>query len=115
MSDGPLWTLDGMAQAMNAERAGSLPGAVGGLSIDTRTIKPGEAFFAITGENRDGHEFVSAALAAGAALAVMSRTSGITQTQPLLLVDDVLEGLRALARAARARTRAKIVAVTGSV
>ena len=50
----PLWTLNDMAAAMGAGRAGALPRAVPGLSIDTRTIKPGEAFFAIQGENRDG-------------------------------------------------------------
>ena len=63
----PLWSLDAMAAAMKAERAGNLPRDVPGLSIDTRTIKPGEAFFAIQGENRDGHEFVEAALQAGRA------------------------------------------------
>ena len=50
----PLWSLDAIAAAMGAERAGAWPREVPGLSIDTRTIKPGEAFFAIQGENRDG-------------------------------------------------------------
>ena len=67
----PLWTLDDMAKAMAAQRAGNLPAVVPGLSIDTRTVKPGEAFFAIQGENRDGHDFVDAALKAGAGLAVV--------------------------------------------
>ena len=73
----PLWFLDKMAAAMTAERAGDPPREVPGLSIDTRTIKPGEAFFAIQGENRDGHDFVEAALKAGAGLAVVSRMIGI--------------------------------------
>ena len=113
----PLWTLDAMAAAMRADRAGALPRAVPGLSIDTRTIKPGEAFFAIQGENRDGHEFVEAALKAGAGLAVVSRekAGAMPKDAPLLLVDDVLGALNDLARASRARSQARIVAVTGSV
>jgi len=106
-----------MAAAMKAERAGSLPRDVPGLSIDTRTIKPGEAFFAIQGENRDGHEFVEAALQAGAGLAVVARRrmAAMPQGAPLLIADDALAGLNDLAKASRARSQAKIVAVTGSV
>jgi len=113
----PLWTLDNMASAMKAERAGTLPREVPGLSIDTRTIKPGEAFFAIQGENRDGHDFVAAALKAGAGLAVVAREkqAAMPKDAPLLIVPHVLEALNALARASRARSAANIVAVTGSV
>ena len=77
----------------------------------------GEAFFAIKGDNRDGHEFVPAALAAGAALAVVAadKRDGFAADAPLLVVPDVLDGLRDLARAARARSAAKIIGVTGSV
>lgn len=112
-----LWSLDAMAAAMQAVRAGSLPPAVPGLSIDTRSIKPGEAFFAIQGENRDGHEFVPAALQAGAGLAVVAtdRQAAMPKDAPLLVVPDVLAALNDLARASRARSKAKIVAVTGSV
>jgi UDP-N-acetylmuramoyl-tripeptide--D-alanyl-D-alanine ligase len=113
----PLWTLPAMASAMSAARTGALPASVPGLSIDTRTIAPGEAFFAITGESRDGHEFVVAALGAGAGLAVVARDrlAAMPRDAPLLVVPDVLEGLNDLARAARARVNAKVVAVTGSV
>jgi UDP-N-acetylmuramoyl-tripeptide--D-alanyl-D-alanine ligase len=113
-----LWTLDDMAAAMRATRAGALPREIPGLSIDTRTIKPGEAFFAIQGENRDGHDFVEAALKAGAGLAVISRAkqADMPKDAPLLVVEgDVLGALNDLARAARARSNARIVAVTGSV
>ncbi|MCZ7658033.1 MAG: UDP-N-acetylmuramoylalanyl-D-glutamyl-2,6-diaminopimelate--D-alanyl-D-alanine ligase [Xanthobacteraceae bacterium] len=112
-----LWTVEAMAAAMGAARAGALPAAVPGLSIDTRTIKPGEAFFAITGENRDGHEFVAAALAAGAGLAVVAQSERdrFPADAPLLVVPEVLAALGDLAGAARARTSAGIVAVTGSV
>lgn len=111
-----LWTLDAMAAAMGAEKSGSLPAQVPGLSIDTRSMNKGEAFFAIKGEHRDGHEFVEEALQAGAGLAVVARAQAARFAgAPLLIVDDVLEALRDLARAARARTQAKVIAVTGSV
>src|SRR5882724_1618583 len=117
MTSSPLWTVDAMTAAMRATRAGPLPPSVPGISIDTRTIAPGEAFFAIKGDTRDGHDFVQAALEARAGLAVVAagRRDDSPQNAPLLIVPDVLEGLRDLARAARARARAKIVAVTGSV
>jgi UDP-N-acetylmuramoyl-tripeptide--D-alanyl-D-alanine ligase len=113
----PLWTVDAMAAAMGAERAGPLPASVPGLSIDSRTLELGEAFFAITGDSRDGHEFVAAALERGAGLAVVAadRRDRFAKDAPLLVVQDVLAGLRELARAARARSEAKVVAVTGSV
>src|SRR5262249_11562957 len=88
-----------------------------GLSIDTRTLAPGEAFFAIKGDARDGHEFVDAALKAGAGLAVVAadRRGNFAKDAPILVVPDVLEALIALARAARARSKAKFIGVTGSV
>ena len=112
----PLWTLDAMAAAMGAERTGALPTSVPGLSIDTRTLTPGEAFFAIKGD-RDGHDFVPEAVKAGAGPSVVARDKlgAMPSGAPLLIVADVLEGLNDLARAARTRTHAKIVAVTGSV
>ena len=113
----PLWTIDAMASAMDAERHGALPQSISGISIDTRTIVPGEAFFAIQGDSRDGHQFVAAALGAHAGLAVIaaSRRGDFSADAPLLVVPDVLTALRDLARAARARSQAKIIAVTGSV
>jgi UDP-N-acetylmuramoyl-tripeptide--D-alanyl-D-alanine ligase len=117
MTDLPLWTVEAMASAMRAARAGPVPQSIPGISIDTRTIARGEAFFAIKGDNRDGHEFVQAALEAGAGLAVVAveKRDMFASDAPLLLVPDVLDGLRELAQAARARTQARIVGVTGSV
>src|SRR6202521_208510 len=116
MSAPALWTVDDMAVAMGAERQGVLPQAVSGISIDTRSIGRDEAFFAIA-DRRDGHEFVAAALAAKAGLAVVAadRRAEMPKDAPLLVVPDVLAGLRALAAAARARTLAKVIGVTGSV
>jgi UDP-N-acetylmuramoyl-tripeptide--D-alanyl-D-alanine ligase len=113
----PLWKIDNMAKVMRAERSGMLPVETSGISIDTRNIAKGEAFFAIQGNNRNGHDFVEDALNAGAGLAVVARDqrARFVSDAPLLTVDDVLEGLRDLARAARARSTGKVIAVTGSV
>jgi UDP-N-acetylmuramoyl-tripeptide--D-alanyl-D-alanine ligase len=118
-----LWTVAAMEAAVGATlgqgglfRAGPPPRAVTGISIDSRTVKPGEAFFAIRGDTHDGHDFVPAALRQGAIVAVVSRERSHEYGEaPLLVVADVLEALRALAAAARARSDAKIIAVTGSV
>ncbi|HYC16403.1 MAG TPA: UDP-N-acetylmuramoylalanyl-D-glutamyl-2,6-diaminopimelate--D-alanyl-D-alanine ligase [Pseudolabrys sp.] len=111
-----LWTLDAMATAMHAERSGPVPADVNGISIDSRTLGKGDAFFAVRGENRDGHDFVDSALKGGSRLAVVARDhSDRFAGAPLLIVDDVLEALRDLARAARARMQARVIAVTGSV
>jgi UDP-N-acetylmuramoyl-tripeptide--D-alanyl-D-alanine ligase len=113
----PLWTVEAMASAMGAERQGVLPQSISGISIDTRTVAPGEAFFAIAGDNRDGHQFVTTALGVKAGLAVIaaSRRGEFPSDAPLLVVPDVLAALRDLAAAARMRTHAKVIAVTGSV
>jgi len=111
-----LWTIDDMAKAMRADKAGALSADISGLSIDSRTIAKGEAFFALT-DARDGHDFVEAALKAGAGVAVIKRDQRgrFPANAPLLMVDDVLDGLRDLARASRARIKGQVIAVTGSV
>ncbi len=87
-----------------------------GVSIDTRTLKPGDLFIALLGENGDGHDHVAAALAKGAAGAMVHRIpDNLRPGGPLLRVADTLEGLAALGRYARARFGGKLVAVTGSV
>lgn len=86
-----------------------------GVSIDTRTLQPGDLFVALTAA-RDGHDFVAQALDKGAAAALVSRVpEGVARDAPLLIVDDVQTGLEALGRASRARSGAKVVGVTGSV
>ncbi len=112
-----LWTTAEMAAAMGAERQGALPESISGISIDTRTLDRGDAFFAIKGDARDGHDFVPQALGAGAGLAVVSRDNrgSFPANAPLLIVDDVFEAMRDLGRAARARSQAQVIAVTGSV
>ena len=113
----PLWTSATMVAAMRATVQGTLPDAISGLSIDSRTVAPGDAYFAIKGEVHDGHAFVDAALKAGAALAVVAsaQREKFASDAPLLVVDDALAGLVELAHAARARLEGQMIAVTGSV
>jgi UDP-N-acetylmuramoyl-tripeptide--D-alanyl-D-alanine ligase len=86
-----------------------------GLSIDTRTLKPGDLFVALKGEARDGHDFVGAAIAAKAGAALVARAvPAVGPDAAFLTVANTQRGLEDLARAARARSRAQIVAVTGS-
>lgn len=109
----PLWTASDAAEATGGEARGDW--SVTGVSIDTRTIQRGDLFVALTAA-RDGHDFVAQALAKGAAAALVSRIpDGVADDAPLLVVDDVLDALGALGVAARARTGAKVIAVTGSV
>lgn len=117
MNGTPLWTLDAMVRATGGRVVGSPASAITGISIDTRTLDQSDAFFAIKGDRVDGHDYVAKAVAAGAAVAVVSeaRLLDMPKDAPLLVVPDVLDALRALARAARARTKARIIAVTGSV
>ena len=112
----PLYQIDALAHATGGSLRGA-PGAVCGVSIDTRTLQPGDAFFAITGDNSDGHAYVARALDGGAAVAVVARdrVDAMPADAPLLVVEDVLAALQATGRAARARTNAGILAVTGSV
>ncbi|MFP4238098.1 MAG: UDP-N-acetylmuramoyl-tripeptide--D-alanyl-D-alanine ligase [Rhodosalinus sp.] len=108
-----LWTAAEAARATGGRATADWTAT--GVSIDTRTLAPGDLFVALTAA-RDGHDFVAQALEKGAAAALVSRVpEGVTQDAPLLIVQDVQTGLESLGAAARARTRARVVAVTGSV
>ncbi len=89
-----------------------------GLSIDSRTIKPGEIFFAIVGDKNDGHAYVNKAFEKGAAAVVINRDrlSRFSNNPPgmVLAVDDTHEALLNLAAYIRRRTDASFAAVTGS-
>jgi UDP-N-acetylmuramoyl-tripeptide--D-alanyl-D-alanine ligase len=111
-----IWTLNDLAVAV-----GDAPPAksadVTGFSIDTRTIKSGEVFVALK-DQRDGHDFVTTAFKNGAVAALVSKAYQATADDgPLIRCDDVLTGLEAIGRAARARLSgaARAIAVTGSV
>jgi UDP-N-acetylmuramoyl-tripeptide--D-alanyl-D-alanine ligase len=112
MSDA-LWTAVEIAAATGGRAAGDW--SVSGVSIDSRTVQPHELFVALRGPNHDGHDFVPDALARGAAALVDRPRSGVSDTAPLVVVDDTMTALTALGRAARARSTARIAALTGSV
>lgn len=108
-----LWTSDDAVKATGGQVTKAW--AASGVSIDTRTLQPGELFVALK-DVRDGHDFVAQALEKGAAAALVSRVpDGVAKDAPLLIVPDVLKALEALGAFARARTQAKVVGVTGSV
>jgi UDP-N-acetylmuramoyl-tripeptide--D-alanyl-D-alanine ligase len=109
-----MWTA---ADAAAATGGSSLTEwAATGVSIDTRSLAPGDLFVALRGPNNDGHEFVARALQRGAAAAMVDRAiPQLPASAPLLGVADTLAGLAALGAAGRNRSRARIVAVTGSV
>nr|WP_245559687.1 UDP-N-acetylmuramoylalanyl-D-glutamyl-2,6-diaminopimelate--D-alanyl-D-alanine ligase [Amorphus coralli] len=109
-----LWTAGAIATAAGGDLLGE-DRPVTGISIDTRTLNPGDAYFAILGDRFDGHAFVDGAFEAGAATSVVSDGRAPGEGQTLVAVGDVLEALGDLGRAARARSQAGIVAVTGSV
>ncbi|HEY0267335.1 MAG TPA: UDP-N-acetylmuramoyl-tripeptide--D-alanyl-D-alanine ligase [Rhizomicrobium sp.] len=106
-----LWT-SAEAEAATLGKA-SKPFAVDGLSIDTRTLREGDLFVALKGDHRDGHDFVTAAFDAKAGAALVTHVPD-GATGPLLTVAHTQRGLEDLARAARARSNAKVIAVTGS-
>jgi UDP-N-acetylmuramoyl-tripeptide--D-alanyl-D-alanine ligase len=92
--------------------------AATGVSIDSRSVAEGDLFIAIRGPNTDGHLYVADALERGAAAAMVTRDwaeERETAEMPLLMVNDTDEGLNALARMARERGKARVVAITGSV
>lgn len=113
-----LWTAQAMVEAMEGRPVGTLPAGITGISIDSRTLQPGEAFFAIKGDQFDGHDFATSAMAAGAGLLVVAehRLPAFGNIKvPMIVVEDVLEALTKLGLASRARSKAQIIAVTGSV
>jgi UDP-N-acetylmuramoyl-tripeptide--D-alanyl-D-alanine ligase len=106
-----LWAADDLVAATGGVL--SVPFAAAGVSIDTRTLAPGDLFVALTGENGDGHRFVADALAKGAAGAMVHQD--VPGAGPLLRVRDTLAALARLGGFARQRFAGRVVAVTGSV
>ncbi len=116
MSQQPLWTTEALARAMGGRLTGKPAATIADISIDTRTLEPGEAYVAIKGHAHDGHAFVQAALDKGAAVAVVSEEWAASAAPgAYLIVADPLKALEKAGIVARARTAAKIVAVTGSI
>jgi alanine racemase len=111
--------LTEIARLLDARGAVGLdrPSEVLGVAIDSRRVRAGDLFFALPGERTDGHRFVAHALAAGAAAAVVSAAwydAAEAERGPLLVVDDPLEALQALAAWYRRAHIRRVVAITGS-
>jgi len=108
-----LWSSSDLALATGTPLR--VPFAASGISIDSRSLQPGDLFVALTAA-RDGHEFVADALAKGAAGALIRRGAlDLPKDAPVIEVGDPLAGLCDLAAFARARFQGRVVAVTGSV
>lgn len=114
----PLMTAEFIENTLGVTATASFA-SITGVSIDTRTIEPGDLFVALSGDQRDGHDFVEIAFSKGAsaALVLARNTLPLSVFGPLIPVDDCLKALEVLGLASRARlaSDARVVAVTGSV
>jgi UDP-N-acetylmuramoyl-tripeptide--D-alanyl-D-alanine ligase len=112
-----LWALDDVVAATGGVVRGNASTHFGNVSIDSRSVVAGDIFVAIKGDTMDGHDFVEAAIAKEAGIALVSRINPAWPAElPLLVVqDDPLSALQRLGAAARRRSAARIIAVTGSV
>jgi UDP-N-acetylmuramoyl-tripeptide--D-alanyl-D-alanine ligase len=112
-----LWSPAELKGAFGVAPSAPLSAPVEGVSIDSRTLESGDLFIAIKGAALDGHDHVARAFESGAAAAVVSRgrAARLAAFGPLFAVDDTLNAMERLGVAARARSKARIVAVTGSV
>jgi len=109
----PLWSGHAVLRAVRGEGLGDW--VAEGVSIDSRTLTPGDLFVALSGPNFDGHDFVPAAFEKGAAAALVSRRpEDLPHSARLVVVEDTLAALTGLGAAGRQRSAARVVAVTGS-
>ncbi len=119
MSGLALWSAAQAAAATGGRNTAEW--AASGVSIDSRSLAPGDLFIALAGPNFDGHDFIADAFDNGAAAAVSHRRPGeaglsaLSEAAPLLIVADTMTALGDLGHAARARSRARFIGVTGSV
>ena len=117
MNDEPLWSALGLVKPLGARVSGPLGAGVTGVSIDTRTLQPGDLFVALKGDNSDGHAHVRRAFEAGAIAALVdeAHADALKDAGRLYVAHNTLRALEGLGGAARTRTKARIAAVTGSV
>ena len=111
-----IWTAAEAAKATGGKAIGDW--TVTGLSIDTRSLQPGDFFIALKGDQLDGHDYIAEAFKKGAAAAMVSEDAAKKMDGdqlPLLVVSNTFTALQMLGIAARARTGAKIIGITGSV
>ena len=112
-----LWSFKDIMKATEAKCAASEDDnwSAKGLSIDSRTLNAGDVFIALQGDDKDGHDYVEDAIAKGAAAAIVSRSDLGVDPKKLIVVADTMKALEDLAKAARSRTGATIIGVTGTV
>ncbi|HEU0118473.1 MAG TPA: UDP-N-acetylmuramoyl-tripeptide--D-alanyl-D-alanine ligase, partial [Alphaproteobacteria bacterium] len=116
MSAELVWKAEDVIRALGGQYLHEQTWEAHGVSIDSRTTKKGDIFFALIGPNDDGHEYVKNAFEAGAAAAIVSRQPPqVAKDAPLIFVEDTLTAMEFLGHANRERCQARIVAVTGSV
>ena len=108
-----IWTAAELINATGGQIIGASDWNVSGLALDNRKTQKGDLFIALKGEHHDGHDYVEAAFNAGAVAALVSRE--MPSDIPQIIVDDTMTALEGLARHARQRCSAPIVAITGSV
>ncbi|MGB0671952.1 MAG: UDP-N-acetylmuramoyl-tripeptide--D-alanyl-D-alanine ligase, partial [Rhodospirillales bacterium] len=109
-----LWTGSEIAAATSGRLCADF--AVTGVSIDSRAVASGDLYVAIRGDRLDGHRFTKDALAKGAGGALVDHIpEGLDDKAPLVVAAETTEALADLGRAARGRTQARIIGVTGSV
>ncbi len=110
------WKAEDVLRAVRGQTLHAQDWTGSGVSIDSRTARTGDVFIAIQGPSLDGHHYVGKAFEAGCAAAIVSRRPpDVPQDAPLILVEDTFAALQDLGRVGRARSKAKIAAVTGSV
>jgi UDP-N-acetylmuramoyl-tripeptide--D-alanyl-D-alanine ligase len=116
MSPEPLWQAEDVVRMVRAQCLHEQTWIARGVSVDPWSVTRGDLFVAIDDGRHNGHDHIARAFASGASAALVSRQPLHTPPNvPLIFVDDTIEALRALAHAARERTRSTIVAVTGSI
>ena len=109
------WTVGQLASAVQGRLLAGDPGQrVGGLSLDSRRIAPGEAFLAIHGPHYDAHDFLAQAVAQGAACLIVSRVTEPLLRAATILVQDTVQALGSIAAAHRNRFELPVIAITGS-
>jgi len=113
MGSNSLWTAKEAAAATGGKSSGDWIAT--GVSIDSRTVGKGDLFIALKGDNGDGHAYVADAIKKGASAAVVSEIVAGVDEGKLLIVSDTMTALQDLGRAARGRTAATVIGITGSV
>ena len=106
------FSIKALARIIKADPAWDIGGSITGVSTDSRAVKSGDCFFAIAGDNFDGHNYVEEAIAKGAVCAVVSKH---VKGGPILEVEDTVKALGDFARHYRQQAGFKVVAITGSL